>query len=286
MVHKQQMAIVSQHGDPSLLAQMAAASAPAPPPLDKPFLHSQAKVEDVAPVDARLRARALRPPVTIKSFFKPKPAASAGADADDADTSEDLTKPGTGCQPQQQQPRDASSSQSSQGAGKRGGVDAERAESEAGRDEIDGITLDQSDAASKPDVKEKQKDVSDRSSSDSSRKVTVKKKEGEGGTQKEEESENENEVNCSNKTADVAKLDKADSDATSGLPAASKGRKRKSSKAPLQPKAKQAKSAPSVKSGSKGQEGQPKRCPICDKKFDAGTWNDEINAHIDNCLIE
>lgn len=43
-----------------------------------------------------------------------------------------------------------------------------------------------------------------------------------------------------------------------------------------------------AKSACKKEESiqKEKTCPICQKKFDSGTSNDEINEHIDNCLIE
>lgn len=39
---------------------------------DKAYVQSQAEVENVTPVNEKMRRQILRPPVTIKSFFKPK----------------------------------------------------------------------------------------------------------------------------------------------------------------------------------------------------------------------
>ena len=273
MVHKQQMAVASQQGNPTLLAQVSASSSSSPPASsqDTPFLHSQAKVEDVSPVDAKLRAKALRPPLTIKSFFKPK-AASSG----DACASEDFA------QPEMSSQQHASSSERSHGtskresreASKRESADAKSATSGSGEDEEDCVVLDES-CQSKPDVKEEQRDVSGSSVSDSSRRETKRRK----------ESKNRSRVNSSGKTADLVKVDKMDTDANSNSLMTTKQRKRKSAQTSVEPKAKQARSQ-TVKSDNKTQEGKQKKCPICDMLFEAGTWNDEINAHIDNCLIK
>ena len=280
MVHKQQVAVASQQGDPTLLAQLAASTSSSSSASlssssqDAPFLYSHAKIEDVSPVDTKLRAKALRPPLTIKSFFKPKAGSSVNAGA-----SEDLTQPETSSQ----QP--SLSSECSQGTCKTGSADTKDAKSESQEDEDmkseceededDCVVLDESCKFSKPDMKEAQRDVSSRSPSDSSRK----------GAKKKQASENKKNVTCLSQTADLVKPDKTDVDTNCNLPATTKGKKRKSSQMSLQPKTKQARSL-TVKSENKGQEEKQKRCPICDKKFDAGVWNEEINAHIDNCLIE
>ncbi|CAG2225424.1 Protein strawberry notch homolog 2,Protein FORGETTER 1,Protein strawberry notch,Protein strawberry notch homolog 1 [Mytilus edulis] len=70
-----------------------------------------------------------------------------------------------------------------------------------------------------------------------------------------------------------------------------KGKKRKSS-TPVVPSSKRRKQSSIMnsfaKSACKKEESiqKEKTCPICQKKFDLGTSNDEINEHIDNCLIE
>ena len=273
MVHKQQMAVASQQGNPTLLAQVSASSSSSPPASsqDTPFLYSQAKVEDVSPVDAKLRAKALRPPLTIKSFFKPKATSSA-----DACAGEDFAQPETSSQQR------ASSSEHSHGTCKRESreshkkesADTKSATSGSGEDEEVCVVLDES-CQSKPDVKEERRDVSGSSASDSSRKETKRRK----------ESRNRSRVNSSGKTADLVKVDKTDTDANFNSLTTTRERKRKSAQTSVQPKAKQARSQ-TVKSDNKTQEGKQKKCPICDMQFEAGTWNDEINAHIDNCLIE
>lgn len=70
-----------------------------------------------------------------------------------------------------------------------------------------------------------------------------------------------------------------------------KGMKRKSS-TPVVPSSKRRKQSSIMnsfaKSACKKEESiqKEKTCPICQKKFDLGTSNDDINEHIDNCLIE
>ena len=267
MVHKQQMAVASQQGDPTLLAQVSASSSSSPPASsqDTPFLHSQAKVEDVSPVDAKLRAKALRPPLTIKSFFKPKAASSADTCASETSSQQHASS---------SEHSHGTSKRESREACKKESADAKSVTSGSGEDEEDCVVLDES-CQSKPDVKEEQRDVSSSSVSDSSRKETKRRK----------ESKNRSRVNSSGKTADLVKVDKTDTDANFNSLTATKERKRKSAQTSVHLKAKQARSQ-TVKSDNKTQEGKQKKCPICDMQFEAGTWNDEINAHIDNCLIE
>jgi hypothetical protein len=60
---------------------------------------------------------------------------------------------------------------------------------------------------------------------------------------------------------------------------ASKSRKAKQS-------AKPAEKSDSKETAKPADETSGKHCPVCNKQFDLTVWNDEINAHIDNCLIE
>lgn len=80
MTQKQQVAAATGLPIPSGLPDGTGISCSLPPSSslpsascqDRTFLFSQAKVESVTPINSNLRAKASRPPLTIKSFFKPK----------------------------------------------------------------------------------------------------------------------------------------------------------------------------------------------------------------------
>ena len=252
MAHKQQMATAAGQ-ETTILTDLAGSSSSSQ---DKPFIFSQAKVEDVTPVNARLRSKALRPPVTIKSFFKPKAGSSAETEVSGGFTqSQQTVKPVTGAgmngKTEIVEPRT---------------VKVESAEREFKEvDEID---------KNKPTVK----DGSGVDEDSSCRSSTQQLEKGEGSREAE---------NPDIDLPETQQLNEMGKDTGADPPPARKGKKRKTDQISTQAKTKQCKSVDNVKPGAdQSEQGKEKRCPICNKKFSAGTWNDEINAHIDNCLIE
>ncbi|KAK7504954.1 hypothetical protein BaRGS_00003982 [Batillaria attramentaria] len=229
---------------------------------DKPFIRSQAKVEAVSPVDARLLAKALRPPVTIKSFFKPCSAASVSNGKD-----------GAGC------------SSAKEDCGSVAG-------------EKDSRTKTTEKAASKVNVSASVKKEEEESplkfglTEDSSRVCETDSKQG-SESDKNATLERVSEVvsQDSQDSASVVSEDSVKSTADHGdaeedeepeTPRTRRGRKRKC----VQPiSATQTKKSKKSKAG-KGSDSAAKRCPICNMRFDPRSSLADINTHVDGCLIK
>ncbi|XP_076442125.1 uncharacterized protein LOC143281076 isoform X2 [Babylonia areolata] len=316
MAYKQQMA-ATQDGTP----HNPSGSSPSPTPTpDKPLIYSQAKVEAVTPVNPKLLAKALRPPVTIKSFFKPKQGSSSAED-----TNEELTKQEENSKPPspENEPEgktesvdsnsdsgvvvdqsncieidDDSDEQKDTEAMEPEGVETVEKEEQPKDKQKDG----QKDSEEQPKDKQKdgQKD-SDNSAPPASptqdktvelEQNGINEKHAAEATLSENGEEGERASPPPRKTrgqkrkcqmlaqAKACKDENSEDDPDFTPLPKKKGRKRKGGKSEQQ-EGRQSKAALSVKASSK-----EKRCPICDMKFAAGTWNEEINAHIDNCLIE
>ncbi|KAK7104354.1 uncharacterized protein [Littorina saxatilis] len=279
MAHKQQMAATSQAGDTTLLSQLAPSSSSSSPSSsqEKPYIYSQARVEDVTPVNAKLRAKALRPPVTIKNFFKPK----AGASTDDTDG---LSQSWASTQLQTASPLPKTSQKTFTKEDGR----LKPAQSDLEKDGDDCVVIGKSQESKSS--KESDKDVAESCSPEQSIEETEKENHSQRKTRSKKEETSEGKTEQKKETTKRAKKTEAsdDDDDDSYVPETRRGTKRKSSQMLTKAKTKQSRTAPTAttKSDSKGKEEKEKRCPICDKKFDPGTWNEEINAHIDNCLIE
>lgn len=279
MAHKQQMAATSQAGDTTLLSQLAPSSSSSSPSSsqEKPYIYSQARVEDVTPVNAKLRAKALRPPVTIKNFFKPK----AGASTDDTDG---LSQSWASTQLQTVSPLPKTSQKTFTKEDGR----LKPAQSDLEKEGDDCVVIGKSQESKSS--KESDKDVAESCSPEQSIEETEKENHSQRKTRSKKEETSEGKTEQKKETTKRAKKTEAsdDDDDDSYVPETRRGTKRKSSQMLTKAKTKQSRTAPTAttKSDSKGKEEKEKRCPICDKKFDPGTWNEEINAHIDNCLIE
>ncbi|KAL8572547.1 hypothetical protein ACOMHN_040451 [Nucella lapillus] len=310
MVYKQQMAATSAGIAPSSQAvagpSSIAASSSSSSPLDKPFLRSQAKVEDVSPVNPKLRTKALRPPVTIMSFFKPK---------DNTSTKPQLCEQQPKLEETSKIPSAESENLSSgckaenAGSNLESGATEEKKEAkkEAKKDciEIDDESDEGKDTEDSPAAKVEEPTDCD----DSGAVIPPTEEQNEESKQKLEMQDTTGECQPLDKEQDVASTQvqkrrgrkrkcqtsaqaKAQTDENSEddpdfSPSVKRtARKRKCQKSE-QKESKQSKSALSVKPNNTAvAEGKGKRCPICDMTFAAGTWNEEINAHIDNCLIE
>lgn len=200
----------------------------------KPFVHSQARIEDVTPVNQKHRTQALRPPVTIKSFFKPK--------SQTLGNNENLGHQHA----------------------ERNGVSKNLTEKDKVFEDAEGPSCsDQSvpvNSDTNKHLKGNDKDDEDGNSltnplsEDSSDFQKVKK-------------------NCHNNDNPRAKTDHV-------LISQPKVLKRKS----VKPSKNKCKKPDGTKKGKFVNVQQ--KCPICQEPFKPGASNQDINAHIDNCVIE
>ncbi|XP_025103699.1 protein FORGETTER 1-like [Pomacea canaliculata] len=200
----------------------------------KPFVHSQARIEDVTPVNQKHRTQALRPPVTIKSFFKPK--------SQTLGNNENL-----------------------------GHQHAERNGVSKNLTEKDKVFED----AERPSCSDQSVPVN----SDTNKHLKGHDKDDEDGNSLtnplSEDSSDFQKVtkNCHNNDNPRAKTDHV-------LISQSKVLKRKS----VKPSKNKCKKPDGTKKGKFVNVQQ--KCPICQEPFKPGASNQDINAHIDNCVIE
>ncbi|XP_069103404.1 protein strawberry notch homolog 1-like isoform X2 [Argopecten irradians] len=226
-------------------------------------------VEEVTPVNAKSLARVLRPPVTLKTFFKSagqKKTENSGEKASSPNASQHSSKEVK--HPDEVKKESLSSSCS---------VDTQSNENPENSDSREIYNKHSCDSGSSPGKS---------GSMENDLESSKAKESNTSGTCSDGVTNTKSELNGTNSKSSINQISQPDSN--SGKSTLSKKRSAEGSETSRAAKRPRQSNIMLMfaKATAKKEVKPNMSCPICGKEFDSKTKNTEVNEHIDNCLIE